>query len=97
VVLALLTKGHSYETAARILKVSPGLVFMVATGVPADGSDSLSGEQLRDPRLSASSTQHLIGPPAFNPTRRPGVDQWVRERAARELEPPSAASEPRDR
>lgn len=38
-VRALLDSGHSYETAARELGVAPGLVFMIATGRPADGGD----------------------------------------------------------
>ena len=37
---ALLDSGHSYETAARLLRIPAGQAFMVATGLPADGSDA---------------------------------------------------------
>ncbi len=59
---------------------------MIATGLAADGSDALAPEDLaRKPPLPAS-TQGLINPPAHNPTRKPHVMEWVRERAQRELE-----------
>jgi hypothetical protein len=40
-VRARLHAGRSYETIARELKIAPGLVYMLATGVPADFSDDL--------------------------------------------------------
>lgn len=86
-VLELLDAGHSYETAARALHIPPGQAFMIATGLAADGSDAPSPGQLaRKPSLPAS-TQQLVNPPARNPTRKPHVLEWVRERARRELEP----------
>lgn len=84
-VVALLEGGHSFETAGRELGIAPGLVFMIATGVPADGSDTPSRAPLREARHVPPSTQHLSEPPAFNPTRKDGVLEWVRERAARDL------------
>jgi hypothetical protein len=67
-VTELLDHGHSYETAARELHIPAGRAYMIATGLPADGS-----------------SQHLVNPPPFNPTRNTEVLKWVRERAAREL------------
>jgi hypothetical protein len=84
-VRALLREGHSPETAARVLHISPGLVFMIATGLPADGSDAPAPEELKARGVSPGSSQHLVGPAALSPTRKPFVMDWVRERAAREL------------
>jgi hypothetical protein len=84
-VLRLLDEGHSYETAARKLHIPAGQAFMIATGLPADGSDSPHPAELRDNRVLPASSQHLVNPPPFNPTRNAAVVGWVRERAAREL------------
>jgi hypothetical protein len=85
-VLELLDQGHSYETAGRALDVPAGQVFMIATGLPADGSDSPSREELRTmTRPIPASPQRLVNPPAFNPTRKPQLMEWVRMRAARDL------------
>jgi hypothetical protein len=73
-VTALLESGHSYETAAVELGIAPGLVYMIANGLPADRSDS-------------GAEQALVNPRAFNPTRKPHVLEWVAARAARELTP----------
>ncbi|HXB15216.1 MAG TPA: hypothetical protein VNV44_05685 [Solirubrobacteraceae bacterium] len=87
-VMQLLSDGHSYETAAAELGISAGEAFMVATGLPADGSGAPRPEERREvPQLPASS-QHLSNPPAFNPTSSPAVLDWVRERAHAELSPP---------
>ena len=88
-VTELLDAGHSYETAARVLGVAPGLAFMVATGLPADGSVAIPPEELARRRVLPGSSQHLIGPPVFNPTRKRSVIEWVRRRAAAELQKPS--------
>lgn len=58
---------------------------MIATGLPADGGDTPSPEELRDKRLLPGSSQHLVNPPPFSPTRSQQVMDWVRHRAAREL------------
>lgn len=84
-VIELLDHGHTYETAARELGVPPGRLFMIATGLPADGGDAPAPEELAQRHLAGGSSQHLIGPPAFNPTRKPFVLDWVRARASREL------------
>ena len=85
-VLELLDAGHSYESAARELRIPPGQAFMIATGLPADGSDAPHPDELRDKRALPGSSQHLVNPPAFNPTRDETMIDWVKARAARELE-----------
>ena len=37
-VRALLEAGHGFDSAARRLSITPGLAYMLATGLPADGS-----------------------------------------------------------
>jgi hypothetical protein len=78
----LLDEGHDYLTAADRLGIAPGEAYLLATGRPADGSDS---RYFTDPRDLPSSPQRLVGPPPVNPMRHPAVDAWVRERARREL------------
>jgi len=84
-VLELLDAGHSYETAGRALHIPPGQAFMIATGLPADGSDAPHPEELRDKPVLPGSSQHLVNPAPFNPTRDDRVVAWVQERAARGL------------
>lgn len=85
-VRALLEQGQSYEAAARALRIPPGQAFMLATGLAADGSGAPPERELAQ-RHVPGSTQHLVNPPPFNPTRKEHVLRWVRERAANELTP----------
>jgi hypothetical protein len=81
----LLDAGHSYETVGRVLHIPPGQAFMIATGVPADGSGAPHPDELRDKPVLPGSSQHLVNPPPVNPTRDDTVARWVQARAAREL------------
>ncbi len=76
-VLELVEGGHTYVSAAKALGIAPGQAYMIATGRPADG----------DP----DGDQTLVNPPAHNPTRKPEIAAWVRQRAQRELTPPRGA------
>jgi hypothetical protein len=38
-VLAILRTGASYEVVADRLDIPPGQAYLIATGLPADGSD----------------------------------------------------------
>lgn len=84
-VLELLELGHTYETAGRELGIPPGQAFMVATGLPADGSDVPSPQELAAKPVPAGSSQQLVNPPSSNPTGGQHVLEWVRHRAASEL------------
>jgi hemerythrin-like domain-containing protein len=55
---------------------------MIATGVPADGSDSIPDEEMarRDDLLPAS--QYLSNPPHHNPTTKESVRAWMKARVA---------------
>ena len=76
---------HSWEVAAQTLGVAPGVAFMVATGVPADGSGVTELRDRTGPGTSLSSPQLLVNPRVHNPLRNDLVEAWVRDRAAREL------------
>jgi hypothetical protein len=86
---ALLDQGHSYETAARELGIPAGQAFMIATGLPADGGTVPAPEELAGKRVLPGSSQHLVNPPPYNPTRKESVMEWVRDRARRELSRPA--------
>lgn len=84
-VLAAVKSEHSWEVAAQTLGVKPGLAFMIATGVPADGSGVPELADRTGPGPALSSPQVLVNPRAHNPLRNDLVEAWVRGRAAREL------------
>lgn len=74
-----LETGASYEEVAGRLGVTPGLVYLVATGVPADSTDGLTTEELgRDGLLS--DAQGLVSAPVYAPDRGPHVRQFIRDR-----------------
>lgn len=83
-VLAALAGGTDYEGAARRLGIRPGLAYLIATGVPADGSDVLTEEENRRPGMLPGSTQHLANPPAHKPDAGAVVHAWLRRRAERD-------------
>lgn len=88
-VLELLDEGHNYETVGRVLHIPPGQAFMIATGLPADGSDTPHPDELRAKPALPAGSQALVNPPALSPTRDETVIAWVKARAARDLEPGS--------
>ncbi|MDP5181823.1 hemerythrin domain-containing protein [Blastococcus sp. BMG 814] len=80
-VLAVLGGGTDYPAAARRLGIHPGLAYLIATGLPADGSDVVTEEENRRPGVLPGSTQHLANPPAHEPQARDVVHAWLRRRA----------------
>ncbi|MEA2156532.1 MAG: hypothetical protein QOE11_2672 [Solirubrobacteraceae bacterium] len=91
-VLALLDEGLGYEAAGRSLGVPAGQAYLIATGLPADGSGSPTPEDLRRPGVSATSTQRLSNPPARNPTTSDTVRAWIRARAQGDAQMQQAAA-----
>jgi hypothetical protein len=84
-VLEAVKAEHTWEVAAQTLGVKPGLAFMIATGVPADGSGVPDLDDRTGPGPSLSSPQALVNPRVHNPLRNDRVEAWVRARASREL------------
>jgi hypothetical protein len=77
-----LTAGLTFAETGDRLGITAGLAYLIATGVPADGSDTLTAEQRDDSRLMPGSSQHLANPQsAQNPTERPEILEWIRNRA----------------
>jgi len=80
-VLAALGGGTDYRAAAARLGIHPGLAYLIATGMPADGSDVPTPEELERPGVLTTSTQHLANPPASKPDAAEVVHAWLRRRA----------------
>ncbi len=100
----LLDDGLDYQAAARKLGIPPGQAYLIATGIPADGSDTVTDEEAGRPGFLPSS-QHLSNPPHDNPTSKESVAAWLKARVAadeqmrtalrqRTAEPPEIAPEP---
>lgn len=83
VLSALQANGGDYDTAATVLGMWPGEAYLVATGMPADGSDAYTDDELRRAGVLPGSTQHLVSrhSPPHNPTRDDEVHRWVQARA----------------
>ena len=81
-IVTLAEAGVPWEEIGERLGVQPGLAYLVATGLSADGSDAPSADARDRPGFLATS-QHLSNPqPADNPTSRSAVHDWIRRRAA---------------
>ena len=79
-VLRLVQAGHEYDEIARRLDIRPGLAYLLATGLPADGGVAPAGGEDRRPG-SLRSSQHLAHPePAENPTSKESVIAWIKHR-----------------
>ncbi len=93
-VQGLVRAGLSYEDIAARLGTSPGLAYLIGTGLPADGSDA-PGTGREPPRTGwRSSSQHLANPePAVSPTSKDSVLRWVKRRV--DVDPPMRAAESR--
>jgi hypothetical protein len=92
-VLELVEGGRDYQEAGRQLGISPGLAYMIATGLPADGGDSLAPTETRRPGFLPGSTQHLANrAEPVNPTGSAKVLAWVRQRAREDSQMAEAAA-----
>lgn len=91
-VLALIGEGESYASVARRLGIPPGQAYLVATGLPADGSDSLSPEDRTRPGIRFGSVQEMVNP-RREPDSKPAVAMtWLRGRADSDAVMQEAAS-----
>ncbi|GAA1338650.1 hypothetical protein [Saccharothrix algeriensis] len=80
-VLELIDRGCDYDEVSRRLGIPPGLAHLIATGIPADNSDAVTGERQRRPGYAGAGSQRLVLDRVDNPTERPDVLAWVRGRA----------------
>ncbi len=81
--LSRIRRAHTYEEIAEEFEIPPGQAYMIATGVPADGSDVLTtGQQAGRQDLLEGSTQQLVNPRTEMPEHRAAVEEWMRARVA---------------
>jgi hypothetical protein len=80
-VRALLAQGLDHAEVGRRLGIPAGQVEMIATGVPADGSDAFTADERADRGVPASA-QHLLGVPMHDPDHREVVRKWISARVA---------------
>jgi hemerythrin superfamily protein len=90
-VLAALDGDTDYAAAAARLGIHPGLAYLIATGMPADGSDVPTPEELERPGVLSTSTQHLANPAASEPDAAEVVHAWLRRRAQGDRQMAAAA------
>lgn len=75
--------GGSYESAAAECGIPVGQVYLIATGLPADGSDVLGSRYLaRREDLLVPSSQTLVNPRSETPTTNAVALAWLERRAA---------------
>ena len=91
-ILKLHFGGVDYPAIAERLGITAGQAYLIATGVPADGGDTLAPEDLRRPGLLRGSTQHLVNPAPENPTKKQSVLDWIKERARHDTQMRQAAA-----
>lgn len=80
-VLRLLSHGLEYPEVGERLGIAPGQAYLIATGVPADGGDTVTRRQRLRPGMLPSRTQRLVNPREINPSSRGDVHEWIRRRA----------------
>jgi hemerythrin-like domain-containing protein len=95
--LSVFGRTGDYIRVAEELHIPAGQAYLVATGLPADGGDTFSPDELARPGVLAGSTQHLVyhSQTVENPTAKQEVHEWIKGRAAKDA-PMTAAARKRD-
>jgi hypothetical protein len=88
--MKLVQDGHTYREAGQRLGVPPGLVYLIATGVPTDSSDGLSAEDLTRPGLLPAA-QGLSEPRTEAADRSAHVRAFLSARASADAQMQAAA------
>ncbi len=107
VVMSMVRSGKSYEEVGGELGLTAGAAYLIATGLPVDGSDGVYYLPPEREGALDGSTQHLSNPPTEVPKSSSTTEQWVRRRASsdrtmleaagrRTLEPPDVAGDSDD-
>jgi hypothetical protein len=86
----LLEQGHDYPEIARRLGVPPGQVYLIGTGMPADGGDTYTDAERQRPGVLPTA-QHLLGLGAENPTTKQAVLDWIKARVSADAQMQAAA------
>lgn len=77
----LLERGLDYRAIGRRLGIPAGQAHLIGTGVPADGSDTVT-EADRERSGAQVASQNLVNPPAENPTTSESVLRWIESQVA---------------
>ncbi len=77
----LLERGLDYRAIGRRLGIPAGQAHLIGTGVPADGSDTVTAAD-RERSGAQVAGQNLVNPPAENPTTNESVQRWIESRVA---------------
>ncbi|HEY3942756.1 MAG TPA: hemerythrin domain-containing protein [Acidimicrobiales bacterium] len=80
-VLELVAEGRDYGAIGRELGIPAGQAYLIATGLPADGSDVPAPEDLDRAGYMAGSTQHLANPTLSIRKSEHQVGSWLERRA----------------
>jgi hypothetical protein len=91
-VLELLRAGHDYGAAGQRLGIPAGQAYLIATGRPADGGDTVTDRE-RERRGLSSGSQQLPNPPAENPTGKHHVRRWIEARVAADSQQRAAGAQ----
>jgi hemerythrin-like domain-containing protein len=78
----LLAQGLDHRAAGRQLGISAGQAYLIATGVPADGSDTIPDPEMAGREDLMPVSQQLANPPHHNPTSKESTRKWLKARAA---------------
>ncbi len=81
-VVAMLERGLDHAAVGRALGITPGAVHLIATGIPADGSDSVTGDRRRRVGFLPSHAQRLVNGAEHAPDSRTQVLEWIGRRVA---------------
>jgi hypothetical protein len=88
----LLDNGLDYAAVGQRLGIPPGQAYLIATGVPADGSGTIAEGEARRPGFLPSS-QHLANP-QMNRTAKDQTAGWLKARVAADEQMRTAMREP---
>ncbi len=86
----LIGQGLDYRAAGQRLGIPAGQAYMIATGIPADGGDTISGQQ-RQRGGTLATSQDLANPPHETPTSTQEVREWIAARVAADAQMRTAA------
>lgn len=88
----LLEQGHDYPEIARRLGVPPAQVYLIGTGIAADGGDTYTDAERRRPGVLPTA-QHLLGLAAENPMTKQAVLNWIKARVSADAQMQAAAQQ----
>lgn len=79
----MLRSGYDYLAIGELLDIPAGQAYLVATGIPADGSGVVDRQRHDSPGFLITGAQRLVNPRTVNPTGSSRVRDWLRDQANR--------------